>query len=737
MSNVTCLTCGKADTSSLNFLLTCSGTCKRSWHSKCYLPNITREVMTRMLKSEVAGDLDNGVRSWKCTKCYRRSQAAEASKSATRSNHIPAATPTSVQAASRQAPTIIPESRPNRPLNSSNFTPSSPATSTFPSRPTSITTVSASLPASTSRPTSSEPIDLTSLHLSTRLSSSSTLTFTLSPTSIATRSAPTSKLPSSSASEPIDLTSLDLPARPSRSSTSTFTPGPTSITTLSAPISAPSSRPPSSSSSEPIDLTSLDLHERPSSSSAITNATSESTRAEAPSSPLPHPRSYVASFRPYSRPTQLLNNASTPPTIPSAPTTPPVITPPITQLPPVHPIARPPRNPPRHAARKTRATVPPPSTFSSKNLFDGTHPEVDFQEIEPEVSWLSASDGPAQAVTSTSESYERSSSTGGGRTPDRRPYTGSEPRPLSAPHLSHHSPSLPPKAPSPPPPLPPPPPPSHYIINQDQTVDLYALQRHMRAAGKLAPQRYTTFTLRSPSPEVEPPPRIPRQRQDSNGSGDEEEQPDDAANKGYVDSDDDMYASAPPSPVAQENNPDIRGALSDLEDSKEDDDEVDGALDLSDEDSDIIVISHSKPNRDERGPNPRSQGKPKGGECFARMVRLRTGRHLGAYQLASAFYKCAIKSPRDGNADAVLPHADEDTDPAGSLQVMPMDTREGDPPVGAIRRRPRKAQDAMSVMCAHEDTSIFMIHIIRRQPSTGESNSNERSFHAAAPGYHG
>ncbi|KAG1906475.1 uncharacterized protein F5891DRAFT_1181885 [Suillus fuscotomentosus] len=72
---MSCHRCSQSTSTPANFLLRCRS-CSKYWHHRCHPPPLESDELLKLIRSQNAGDRENGLDSWKCKRC-KKNQAAQ------------------------------------------------------------------------------------------------------------------------------------------------------------------------------------------------------------------------------------------------------------------------------------------------------------------------------------------------------------------------------------------------------------------------------------------------------------------------------------------------------------------------------------------------------------------------------------------------------------------------------------------------------------------------------------
>ncbi|KAG1884869.1 hypothetical protein F4604DRAFT_1728498 [Suillus subluteus] len=75
---MSCNRCSQSSSTPANFLLLCRS-CHKHWHHRCHPPPLKEDDLLQLIRSQTAGDRDNGLDGWICKRCSKKNQAAETS----------------------------------------------------------------------------------------------------------------------------------------------------------------------------------------------------------------------------------------------------------------------------------------------------------------------------------------------------------------------------------------------------------------------------------------------------------------------------------------------------------------------------------------------------------------------------------------------------------------------------------------------------------------------------------
>lgn len=75
---MSCNRCSQSSSTPANFLLLCKS-CNKYWHHRCHPPPLENDELVQLIRSQTAGDRDNGLDGWMCKRCSKKNQAAETS----------------------------------------------------------------------------------------------------------------------------------------------------------------------------------------------------------------------------------------------------------------------------------------------------------------------------------------------------------------------------------------------------------------------------------------------------------------------------------------------------------------------------------------------------------------------------------------------------------------------------------------------------------------------------------
>lgn len=81
---MSCNRCSQSSSTPENFLLLCRS-CKKYWHHRCHPPPLEDDDLLRLIRSQNAGDRENGLHGWKCKRCVKNQAAETCSKTAAQS----------------------------------------------------------------------------------------------------------------------------------------------------------------------------------------------------------------------------------------------------------------------------------------------------------------------------------------------------------------------------------------------------------------------------------------------------------------------------------------------------------------------------------------------------------------------------------------------------------------------------------------------------------------------------